>query len=159
MKKTYSIAASLFLTGILAAGCGTDESEQPVLDTETDTVEENARDLPNKLQNVQSMLLRLNTDLESPESSETIQETGGSLEEHWDLAEAQVEEQYPEDYAAIEKSLYPLIDEAKKDNPDLEKMKPLVEDADEKITSLIEKATEPKKEEDAVDLDLDQGKR
>jgi iron uptake system EfeUOB component EfeO/EfeM len=159
MKKPYYFAASFLLTGMLAAGCGNDENEQPVLDTETDTIEENARDLPSKIQNVQSTLIELNTHIDSSEGSEDIQKTGKSLEEHWDLAEAEIEEQYPEDYAAIEESLYPLIDETKKDSPDTEKMKPLAEDSNDKLTSLLEKATEPKKEKNEVELDLDQGNK
>lgn len=159
MKKPYYTAASFLLTGMLAAGCGTDESEQPVLDTETDTIEETARDLPSKIQNVQNTLTKLQTHIDSSESSEDIQETGKSLEEHWDLAEAEIEEQYPEDYAAIEGSLYPLIDETKKDSPDTEKMKPWVEDSNEQLTALLEKASEPKKEENELELDLDKGTR
>lgn len=159
MKKPYYAAASFLLTGMLAAGCGTDESEQPVLDTETDTIEETARDMPSKIQNVQNTLVELNTHIDASESIEEIQTTGKSLEEHWDLAEAEIEEQYPEDYAAIEESLYPLIDETKKDSPDMEKMKPWVEDSNKKLTALLEKATEPKKEENEVELDLDQGNK
>ncbi|WP_050183077.1 hypothetical protein [Domibacillus robiginosus] len=153
MKKIYGTAASFFLAGMLTAGCGTDESEQPVLDTETDTIEENARDLPSKIQNVQSMLDRVNTHIKSSESGEELQEAGESLKEHWDLAEKEVEEQYPKDYAAIEKSLYPLIDEAKKDSPDLQKMTPWVKDANDQLTALLEKASNPKKEEDALNLE------
>jgi len=153
MKKTYYAAASFFLAGMLTAGCGTDESEQPVLDTETDTVEENARDLPSKIQNVQSMLDRVNTHIQSSEQGEELQEAGKSLEEHWDLAEAEVEEQYPQEYTAIEKSLYPLIDEAQKDSPDLKKMEPWVKDANDQLTSLLEKASTPKKKDDALDVE------
>ncbi|MEM1504733.1 hypothetical protein RG959_15075 [Domibacillus sp. 8LH] len=152
MKKNY-YAASFFLAGMLTAGCGTDESEQPVLDTETDTIEEQARDLPSKIQNVQSMLDRVNTHIKSSESGEELQKAGESLEEHWDLAEAEVEEQYPEEYTAIEKSLYPLIAEAQKDSPDLQKMKPWVKDANDKLTALLEKASAPKKEEDGLDTE------
>lgn len=45
MKKRYAIVFAV----MLASGCGTDESEQPVLDTETDTIEEHARQKKRKM--------------------------------------------------------------------------------------------------------------
>lgn len=149
MKKRYAIVFAV----MLASGCGTDESEQPVLDTETDTIEEHARDLPAKIENVQNTLVAL----KAAEGNEDIQQTGKSLEEHWDLAEAEIEEQYPEDYASIEESLYPLIAEAKKDSPDAAKLAPLIQESNEKLNVLLEKASKPKKKENEVELDLDQG--
>lgn len=138
MKKRYAMVFAV----MLASGCGTDESEQPVLDTETDTIEEHARDLPAKIENVQNTLVAL----KAAEGNEDLQQTGKSLEE-----------QYPEDYAAIEESLYPLIAEAKKDSPDAAKLAPLIQKSNEKLNVLLEKASEPKKKENEVELDLDQG--
>jgi iron uptake system EfeUOB component EfeO/EfeM len=61
------------------------------------------------------------------------------IEEKWDKIEKQVEEKYPEDYEDIEKSLYPLIAEAKKDTPDSEKLKTLTEETKNKLNQFHEK--------------------
>ncbi|OKL35689.1 hypothetical protein [Domibacillus mangrovi] len=145
MKKFYSVSASFALMVLIAAGCGTDESEQPVRDNQTDTIEEHARTMSNKLDNVIGTLKQLKANAEAPDSAGEIQETGKVLEEHWDLVEKEIEEQYPDDYKKIEDSLYPLITEAKKDKPDIEKMKTFIDEANGKITDLLKKAEKPKK--------------
>lgn len=145
MKKLSYVLTPIALTGLLAAGCGTDESEQPVRDNQTDAIEEHARDMPEKLDNVVGTLKELKANVETPDSAEEIQETAKVLEEHWDLVEKEVEEQYPDDYENIEESLYPLIAEAKKEEPDVEKMKTLIDETNGKLTEFLTKAEEPKK--------------
>ncbi|WP_404451022.1 hypothetical protein LG329_11820 [Virgibacillus necropolis] len=49
------------------------------------------------------------------------------LGEDWDQIEKQVEEKYPEDYENIEKSLYPLLAEAKKEYPNTANVRQLLE--------------------------------
>ncbi len=148
MKKTSYTFASFLLTGMLAAGCGTDENEQPILDTETDTIEEKARDLPNKIENTQNMLVRLNTQIDSSESNKEIQKTGESLEEHWGIMKEEIKEQYPDDFDVIEENMEPLIEETQKASPDFKKMKSWIEKSDASLTSLRDNATEPKKQEE-----------
>lgn len=148
MKKISYTFASFLLTGMLAAGCGTDENEQPILDNETDTIDENTRDFPNKVQNVQNVLTELANHVNSSEGPEKIQEAGGHVENHWNLVKAEVEEQYPEDYAAITESITPLIDETKKNSPDTEKLTSLLDETNEKLKALLEQALEPKKQEE-----------
>ncbi len=145
MKKFYSVSASFALMVLIAAGCGTNESEQPVRDNQTDTIEEHARTMPNKLDNVVGTLKELKASIEDPDNVGEIQQAGKVLEEHWDLVEKEIEEQYPDDYENIEKSLYPLIAEAKKDKPDVEKMKTLIDETNGKLTELLEKAEKPKR--------------
>ncbi|MGG3451149.1 hypothetical protein [Domibacillus aminovorans] len=145
MKKFYSVSASFALMVLIAAGCGTNESEQPVRDNQTDTIEEHARTMPNKLDNVVGTLKELKASIEDPDNVGEIQQAGKVLEEHWDLVEKEIEEQYPDDYENIEESLYPLIAEAKKDEPDVEKMKTLIDDTNGKLTEFLEKAEKPKR--------------
>ncbi|OAH52550.1 MULTISPECIES: hypothetical protein [Bacillaceae] len=145
MKKFYSVSASFALMVLIAAGCGTDESEQPVRDNQTDTIEEHARTMPEKLDNVVGTLKELKASIEDPDNVREIQQAGTVLEEHWDLVEKEIEEQYPDDYENIEESLYPLIAEAKKDEPDVEKMKTLIDETNGKITEFLEKAEKPKR--------------
>lgn len=145
MKKLSYVLAPIALTGLLAAGCGTDESEQPVRDNQTDTIEEHARTMPNKLDNVVGTLKELKASVEDPDNVGEIQKSGKVLEEHWDLVEKEIEEQYPDDYENIEESLYPLIAEAKKDEPDVDKMNTLIDETNGKLTEFTKKIEEPKK--------------
>ncbi|MRG86504.1 hypothetical protein [Salinibacillus xinjiangensis] len=70
----------------------------------------------------------------SPSDVNQINEKGKVLETNWDVIEKQVEELDKEAYVNIEKSLYPLIAEAKKDNPNVENLKSLASDTTEKLT-------------------------
>ncbi|OLN21768.1 hypothetical protein BTO30_12985 [Domibacillus antri] len=150
MKKFYYMTAAMTLTVLMAAGCGVDESEQPVRDNQTDPTEEEWRDMPNALDNVLGTLQELKANAETPDEGEKIQSTGKQLEEHWDVIESQIEEQYPDDYENIEKSLYPLINETKKAQPDREKIKSLIDDTTAKLTDFLEKAETPKRKENGI---------
>lgn len=57
------------------------------------------------------------------ENSKEINKLGEEIEKKWDRIEKKVEETYPQDYINIEKSLYPLIAAAKKDNPSKEELR------------------------------------
>lgn len=68
-----------------------------------------------------------------------INEQTMTLEENWDKIEAKVEQDFPDEYKDIEESLYPLIDEGKKDEPDMEKMNELIDETIMKMTEFKEK--------------------
>ncbi|WLR50360.1 hypothetical protein LC040_13950 [Bacillus tianshenii] len=68
-----------------------------------------------------------------------INEKGKALEANWDGIEKQVEEQYPDQYKKIEESLYPLIEEAKKDTPDVEKIDSLIAETQDMLESFKDK--------------------
>ncbi len=72
-------------------------------------------------------------------SPERIKEQGKTVEEEWDSIEKQVEEKYPDEYSKIEESLYPLIDEAKKESPDNEKITKLVDETTTKLEEFKKK--------------------
>jgi iron uptake system EfeUOB component EfeO/EfeM len=71
--------------------------------------------------------------------TQKLNEQGKMIEEKWDEIEKQIEESHPEDYENIEQSLYPLIAEAKKDNPDIENLKSLSEDTKNKLKEFHDK--------------------
>lgn len=62
-----------------------------------------------------------------------INNAAEDLGETWDQIEKQVEKKYPEDYERIEKSLYPLLAEAKRDNPNIELVNQLLETTTTKV--------------------------
>ncbi|WP_377890654.1 hypothetical protein [Alkalihalobacillus sp. R86527] len=72
---------------------------------------------------------------ESPDDVTKINELGNQIDSHWELFEQKLEKEYPDEYADIEKDLYPLIDEAKKDEPDVEKLTELLDATKTKVTS------------------------
>ncbi|OMP68387.1 hypothetical protein [Domibacillus epiphyticus] len=151
MKKFQIVLASFLLMMLLAAGCGQDESEQSVKNNETDTTNEEWKDMASELDNVTGTLTELKANIEDPENIEQIHATGKSLEEHWDTIEGQVEEQYPDDYTTIEESLYPLINETKKEQPDAEKISSLIDETNAKLTEFLKKAETPKRDENGID--------
>ncbi|MDC3412107.1 hypothetical protein NC797_01590 [Aquibacillus sp. 3ASR75-11] len=77
----------------------------------------------------------------SPNDGAKINKFGDALQENWDIIEKQVRERYPEDYKNIEESLYPLINYAKKDTPDVKKIKPLIKATYDKLTVFKEKVS------------------
>lgn len=82
----------------------------------------------------------LNTVLEStPDDVAKINELGNQIESHWDLFEQKVEKEFPDEYADIEKDLYPLIEEAKKDEPDVAKLNRYLDESVMKLTSFKDK--------------------
>lgn len=68
-----------------------------------------------------------------------IEEAAEMLSENWDEIEEKVEEKYPKDYKNIEKSLYPLLAEAKRTNPNLLTVKQLLKESTTKITEFKNK--------------------
>ncbi|ASN07243.1 hypothetical protein [Virgibacillus necropolis] len=69
----------------------------------------------------------------STDETKQIQDVAKKLGEDWDQIEKQVEQNYPEDYENIEKSLYPLLAEAKKEQPYLANVKQLIEATTKKV--------------------------
>ncbi|WP_226037787.1 hypothetical protein [Aquibacillus saliphilus] len=69
----------------------------------------------------------------SIKDTKDINMLGKELEEKWDTIEDTVEKKYPDDYAKIEKSLYPLIAIAKKDKLDMDKLKQYMKETDDKL--------------------------
>ncbi|HEY9578078.1 MAG TPA: hypothetical protein VIR64_10425 [Pseudobacillus sp.] len=160
MRKFSYLFAIMVLMLLIAAGCGskkedaaepastnTDEpKEQVTTEKEEDAAEqkeeEKPADLSSGLEEVSISLQELQGNVDTvPQNADQLQTTGKKVEEKWDAIEEQVEEKYPDDYKNIEDSLYPLIDETKKDKPDAEKMKPLITDTVEKINAFKEKVS------------------
>ncbi|WP_082232718.1 hypothetical protein [Halobacillus massiliensis] len=146
MKHFYSLTFVLALSFLLGA-CGASESpdnssEEPASEQENaedNTGEQEENDLSAGVDSVIQSVEELGTNLEqdSPDIN-SINEQGEMLEEDWDQIEKDVEEQYPERYAETEESLYPLIDEAKKDEPDVEKMTEWVQSTSDSLNTLKE---------------------
>lgn len=146
MKKYYLFSIILAL-GLILGACGSSESQNNSDSTEQTSEqdseatsgnaessegssEENSSsdegkdtELASGIDTVIASVEDLNSSLEDSADVNTLNEQGKTLEEDWDSIEKKVEEQFPDQYEKIEKSLYPLIDEAKKDEPDVEKMK------------------------------------
>lgn len=94
-------------------------------------------DLTKGIDQVLTSLDKLKTVTQKKETKK-INNTAEKLGETWDQIEKQVEEKYPEDYERIEKSLYPLLAEAKKDAPNLELIMDLLEKTTIKVQSFKE---------------------
>lgn len=93
---------------------------------------------------VLTSLEALNSTAESSaDDIEKVNRDGKDLSESWEPIEKKVEEQDAEAYENIEESLYPLIDEAQKDKPDIEKVKELTEETKNKLTAFQEKLGSP----------------
>lgn len=146
MKKILSFISILVII-ILAAGCssnGENEKQENANSEKANNADGQVADeLLNGSDEVMAVLDDLQANLENKaENSELIQKKGKDLEENWDEIEKKVEENFPEDYESIEKSLYPLISESQKDQGDSAKMKDLVTETKEKLESFNEKLAE-----------------
>ncbi len=75
---------------------------------------------------------------DSPIDVKAIHKSGSLLEEKWDVIEKQVEEIDKASYMYIEETLYPLIAEAKKDSPNVENMKALMKQTQERLIKFKE---------------------
>ncbi|MGI8315886.1 hypothetical protein [Halobacillus mangrovi] len=150
MKKYYLFSIILAL-GLILGACGSSESQDNSDSTEqtseqdseatsgnadssegsseenTSSNEGQDTELASGIDTVIASVEDLDSSLEDSADVNALNEKGKTLEEDWDSIEKKVEEQFPDQYEKIEKSLYPLIDEAKKDEPDMEKMKELVQ--------------------------------
>ncbi|GAA0447964.1 hypothetical protein GCM10008983_27570 [Lentibacillus halophilus] len=74
---------------------------------------------------------------------EKVNSKGKNLSESWEPIEKKVEKRDAEAYENIEESLYPLIDEAQKDKPDIGKIKKLTEETTNKLTEFQKKLGSP----------------
>lgn len=70
---------------------------------------------------------------EADGKTEKVNNAAEQLGEDWDEIEKLVEKKYPEDYEKIERSLYPLLAEAKKDDPDLGLVQQLLNETTTKV--------------------------
>ncbi|WP_052158767.1 hypothetical protein [Halobacillus sp. BBL2006] len=166
MKKYYMLSMILAL-GLLLGACGTSEDNQESSDSGEQTSEqqdseatsgevddsedssgENSEtsegkdmELSSGIDTVMASVKELQTSLENSADVSTVNEQGKKLEEDWDSIEKKVEEQFPDLYEKIEESLYPLINEAKKDEPDMEKMKEWVQPTLDSLNELKKNVT------------------
>ncbi|WP_141995096.1 hypothetical protein [Bacillus sp. B4EP4a] len=161
MKKFSCFLVVMIFMLLMTAGCSSNVNDEKANEEQTEITEDGAdseqpekqtveeatatsEDMPDFLssgsEEVIISLLELKANIETEsENTEQIQTTGKDLEESWDSIEKQVEEQHPVDYKNIEESLYPLIDEIKKDQSDVEKIKQLTNDTTEKMKAFKEK--------------------
>ncbi|UOQ91531.1 hypothetical protein MUO14_13165 [Halobacillus shinanisalinarum] len=158
--KRYYVFSFILVLGLILGACGSPDnqdntdapdqtnqqnSESPSGNEESsvEPSEENGTDdegedteLAPGVDTVISSVEQLDSSLEDPEDVNPINEKGKTLEEDWDRIEKKVEESFPDQYKKIEESLYPLINEAKKDQPDIEKMKEWVQPTLESLNEL-----------------------
>ncbi|MGP4108877.1 hypothetical protein [Virgibacillus sp. L01] len=144
MRRYYALSFILVL-GLILGACGTPDSQDSNGNEEksgetsgknNDGDEGKDSELANGTDTVINSVEQLDASLEDSADVSTINEKGKTLEEDWDKIEKKVEKQFPDQYTKIEESLYPLIDEAKKDKPDLEKMKEWTQSTLESLNEL-----------------------
>ena len=163
-KKFPILLASCLISGSLLAGCGSNGAEDNtgnqannssmeensasenegtnagMNDSSSDSGSEETINLDVGVDTALTNLDELKTTLEnSSDDIDAINEQAMTLEENWDKMEAQVEQEFPDEYKDIEESLYPLIDEGKKDEPDTSKMNELIDETIMKMTEFKEK--------------------
>ncbi|QWC24752.1 hypothetical protein KJK41_10780 [Bacillus haikouensis] len=150
--KIINLFSSLLIVGLLLGGCGGNDNAEEVKEIAPDkeeatpgagdekTNDDNTKNLTAGVEDTKGSLEELSMTLtNTPEEAKKLNEQGSKVEEKWDQIEKQVEDNYPDDYENIEKSLYPLIEEAKKDTPDAENLKNLTEDTMNKMNEFLEK--------------------
>ncbi|KMM39337.1 hypothetical protein AB986_09050 [Alkalihalobacillus macyae] len=170
-KKLPILLASCLMAGTLLAGCGTNGAEENSNQTENNASnagmdnnsvtedsageegagdtstdggmeEDGSANLNEGIDTVLTHLEELKSTLENTSDDfGKINEQGMSLDASWEEIESQIEENYADDYKTIEESLYPLIDESKKDEPDADKMNQLLDETMEKMNKFKEKIT------------------
>ncbi|QHS22668.1 hypothetical protein GWK91_06785 [Virgibacillus sp. MSP4-1] len=144
MNKVLYITGTVLLLAAILVGFTTSGNEQPSqtgdhqMETEdtkaVGVVNEEEGNLVTHLDAVLTSVDELKKVIEeTPDELRAINEKGEVIEKNWDEIEKQVEEMDSDAYANIERSLYPLMAEAQKENPDIEKMKSLSEKVTEKI--------------------------
>ena len=164
MENKFPIfLASCLISGSLLAGCGSNGAEDNTGNqtTNNSSMEENnatenagtnegmndssdsgSEEMTNLEAGVDTVLSNLeelkNTLENSSDDVEAIKNQTMTLDENWDKMESQVEEEFPDAYKNIEESLYPLIDEGKKDEPDTDKMNELIDETMKKMTEFKE---------------------
>ncbi|WP_175989297.1 hypothetical protein [Bacillus sp. Marseille-Q1617] len=154
--KNIKLFSCVLIGGMLLGGCGgsdnaeevkevtpAEESEPATGDGKTENDSSNnetEQDLATGVEETTNSVEELAMTLtNAPDDSKKLNDQGKTIEEKWDEIEKQVEENYPEDYENIEKSLYPLIEEAKKDSPDADNLKTLTEETKNKLNEFHEK--------------------
>ncbi|MGY0693497.1 hypothetical protein ACW2QC_11985 [Virgibacillus sp. FSP13] len=147
MKKFfYCTFASLL---IITTGCASNGDEQS--ERNQDQINKNntedyiqtsasiSSEINSSIDKVLATLEELKNQTEqSPDSTTDIQAIGKKIEENWDQIEKRIEEKYPEFYEDIERSLYPLIAEAKKDRPNVVMVKQLTDETIQKVEGFKE---------------------
>lgn len=160
--KLFNLFSVLLATGLLLSACGgsednaensgttnnenteeTNENQESTENTETtgegtEGEGESSELLPG-VKDAKSAVEELTPAIEENSDTPEINQIGETIEKKWDKIEKQIEEQYPEDYENIEKSLYPLINESKAEEPDTEKLKQLAQETTKKLEAFIEK--------------------
>lgn len=104
-----------------------------------DHFKEQSASLEEGVDQVLVSLEALNSTVESSaDDTAEINTKGKELSGSWEPIEEKVEEQDEEAYENIEKSLYPLIEEAQKDKPDVEKVKQLTKETQNQLAQFKE---------------------
>ncbi|WP_085524584.1 hypothetical protein [Tuberibacillus sp. Marseille-P3662] len=152
MRKLSFLMLSLLLIVGVIAGCSSDQRDENSGEVQSqskeaqpvdNSVNEGKKvDLVKGTETVLTIVQELKQTIEtSPQAYSQINAKGKKIEENWDRIEKQVEERYPDDYTNIEESLYPLIAEAKKDQPNVDNLQRLVEETIEKLKHFKEQVS------------------
>ncbi|WP_100330017.1 hypothetical protein [Bacillus xiapuensis] len=136
MKKFHCFLA--LAAAVAISGCNWTHDEKRPKEA-AETVQQTA-DLTSGIGQVQTALQAAETAIErATNPPNKISTAGQQLEKKWDEIEKMIEESYPQDYKNIEKSLYPLINEMKKEQPDLQKLNALLAETKKKISAFKDK--------------------
>ncbi|WP_408006391.1 hypothetical protein ACJROX_16995 [Pseudalkalibacillus sp. A8] len=140
--KRLQLLNFILILGLFLGACGSEENQENKNDPEQSQNESESgqqddqesedrdpdEDLSSEIENFRGTVESMETTLDqSSDDVETLNENGKTIEEEWDMIEKKVEEQYPEHYEKVEESLYPLINEAQKEQPDVEKVDELTQ--------------------------------
>jgi iron uptake system EfeUOB component EfeO/EfeM len=151
--KNIKLFSSLLIAGLLLGGCGGNDNAEEVKEVTPDEESQPATSdgKPGEDSSNQKIIIKGVGDTISsveelskmlsnnPDDAKKLNEQGSKIEEKWDKIEKTIENNFPEDYENIEKSLYPLIAEAKKDTPDPDNLNKLTEDTSKKLDKFLEK--------------------
>ncbi|WP_085524442.1 hypothetical protein [Tuberibacillus sp. Marseille-P3662] len=146
MKKSKLWLLAAFLTtAVMLSACasGGNEGKQSKEDTKQNQGTEQKTEKTSLTKGIDKVLTSLQTLNSTAESStndvKKINKNGKALSESWEPIEKKVEKHNAKAYENIEKSLYPLIAEAKKDHPDANKVKQLIEETTKQLKSFKQK--------------------
>ncbi|MFB5285071.1 hypothetical protein [Peribacillus sp. Hz7] len=135
----YFLSASTIIM-MMVAGCSSNESEDRTTEHSQEEAVETHKNISTDLNDgIEKVLTALEELQQSTVNKKNIQSSGENLDKYWDVIEKQVEKQYPKDYVDIEKSLYPLLYEAKKEQQDISKIQQLIKETKNKITTFQHK--------------------
>ena len=144
MKSILYLLLAIMVFTVVAFNTSANEEEQAQITNESTSVKASKsmseNDLTKGLDNVLTSLDELKTvTKDSQVDTQAVNKAAEELGETWDKIEEKVEEKYPEDYENIEKSLYPLLAEAKKDTPNLVSVMQLLDATTKKVQKFKEK--------------------